>query len=737
MTKLRSIIQLFVITALVATPFLVMAQTAPNVVITKEQMRALKDLEQSYKESLSTKDQALIEQSELAVLNACAQLGTQLYEMTQQAISTNVSSLGGLNCFAAAATPIFAGGMGAPAAPNDTISRKVTSRGYNVSAVPVPAMQSRLNALVVDPNSPDLTTEMYNTVIRQEIETANANEPWVFSSIVSGLINAAGMSLASALAGIAVLALSLLEWSIDITTTAKMPVIISTAWVVVRDFMNIFFIMSLILMALATILRYESYDFRNLLRRLVVMAVLVNFSLIIASTLADFSDTLINLFAPKGNLKDYATWINAGFVSGDGSLQGWLGVYSGVLGTTAEVISKVVGLVITTIAIVAVSLMMFIRVIGIWFLIMISPVAYALNVIPATQRYASAWWQQFVKYLIWGPVAMFFFAIAGALMRQNAHAVMSNEILNSLFIAAFVWAGFLVAKSAGMAGASAVVNGAQSALNKAKGYGMYMAKGSGRFAGNYLWRGTAAGHAAGAAGYVAAQFRGDKDFEKTAKNWQDKAKGAVGRTTSRIQNIPGNFEQKWIKNPQEERDKVVNTERRRTQIRRGYFNLDDEAAKKIKASDFVYAMDHGQVDEAFLKSVIANGNKETRAVIVRAIREGQLDQIKGLTEAQKQTVFNDLKEKAWKDIGGGSRRTEAYTRFMGEKYVPSDNPEAHERFKKNLGKYINVIPKDKDKYESLTKFGDQVDKSYTALIDPSRGGGREESDVDDTEDEAN
>jgi hypothetical protein len=474
-------------------------------------------------------------------------------------------------------------------------------------------------------------------------------------------------------------------------------------------------------MALATILRYESYDFRNLLRRLVIMAILVNFSLIIATTLADFSDTLINLFGPKNGLLEYAKLINNGFLGGN-SLESWFGVTSGILGATGEVISRVIGLVIVTIALVAISLMMFVRIVGLWFLIMISPVAYALNVIPATQRYASSWWGHFIKYLIWGPVAMFFFSIAATLMRQNAHVVMNNRILNSLFIAAFIWAGFLVAKSAGMAGADGIISGANAALNKAKGYGSYMTKGAGRFAGNYVWRGTGAGHAAAVAGYTVGQFAGDKDVTKRAKDWQDKAKGAVGRTTAQVQNIPSNFEQKWIKNPQEERDKVVKKEQRRTQIRRGYFNMDDEMAKKIKPGDFVYAMEHNKVDEDFLKSVIENGSKDTRAAIIRAMHEGQLDNVKGLTEAQKENLFIELKGKAWKDIGGGRTDTEAYHKFMGEKYVPATDDQAHKAFKENLGNYVKVIPKDKEKYASLSNFGERVDKSYTKIVDPNRSG---------------
>ena len=68
------------------------------------------------------------------------------------------------------------------------------------------------------------------------------------------------------------------------------------AWAIVRDFCNMFFILILLVIAFATILRIESYNMKKWLPKLLIMAVLINFSRTIAGLIIDFSQVFMMTF---------------------------------------------------------------------------------------------------------------------------------------------------------------------------------------------------------------------------------------------------------------------------------------------------------------------------------------------------------------------------------------------------------------------------------------------------------
>ena len=60
-------------------------------------------------------------------------------------------------------------------------------------------------------------------------------------------------------------------------------------WVIVRDVCNMFFILILLIIAFGTILHIPQYNFKTLLPKLIIMAVLINFSKLICGFLIDFA----------------------------------------------------------------------------------------------------------------------------------------------------------------------------------------------------------------------------------------------------------------------------------------------------------------------------------------------------------------------------------------------------------------------------------------------------------------
>lgn len=70
-------------------------------------------------------------------------------------------------------------------------------------------------------------------------------------------------------------------------------------WTVTRDVTNLFFVFILLWIALATIFDVQEYSAKNLLPRLIIVALLINFSLVIGSTVIKISNKLADVFWPE------------------------------------------------------------------------------------------------------------------------------------------------------------------------------------------------------------------------------------------------------------------------------------------------------------------------------------------------------------------------------------------------------------------------------------------------------
>ncbi|GAG05001.1 unnamed protein product, partial [marine sediment metagenome] len=68
--------------------------------------------------------------------------------------------------------------------------------------------------------------------------------------------------------------------------------IVQAGWAIVRDICNLFFILILLIIAFATILRLEPYDIKKMLPKLLIIALLINFSKMICGLIIDFSQVL-------------------------------------------------------------------------------------------------------------------------------------------------------------------------------------------------------------------------------------------------------------------------------------------------------------------------------------------------------------------------------------------------------------------------------------------------------------
>jgi len=208
---------------------------------------------------------------------------------------------------------------------------------------------------------------------------------------------------------------------------------VSYGWVLVRDICNMFFVVILLLIAFGTILQQEKYNYKVWLPKLVLMAILINFSKTICGLLIDIAQvvmlTFVNAFAPVagGNMVSILgidTILRFDKNVKDVSL--WTVVSAYFLG--------IIYLIVAIIVIVTMMVMLVVRVVMIWIYVVLSPLAYALAAFPGGKDKSTAWWKQFTSNLIVGPVLAFFIWLSfAALQADEIREVKEREAIDEGF----------------------------------------------------------------------------------------------------------------------------------------------------------------------------------------------------------------------------------------------------------------------------------------------------------------
>ncbi|MFH1866852.1 MAG: hypothetical protein ABIJ81_02090 [Patescibacteria group bacterium] len=191
---------------------------------------------------------------------------------------------------------------------------------------------------------------------------------------------------------------------------------VEKGWVLLRDVMNMFFIVLLLVISFGTVFRWENYHYKKLLGKLMIMAVLVNFSKGITGLMIDFAQvvmlTFVNGFSESaaGNFiqgfhldKMFQFASNKLTPEEARNLQADEGTF--LIAALLALISIFISLIVIGVIVVV----LIFRIVALWFLVIISPVAYTLNILPGQgQKYADMWWDYFGKYASTGPILAFF-----------------------------------------------------------------------------------------------------------------------------------------------------------------------------------------------------------------------------------------------------------------------------------------------------------------------------------------
>lgn len=206
--------------------------------------------------------------------------------------------------------------------------------------------------------------------------------------------------------------------------------IIKEMWTLLRDFSNMLFVVILIVMAFATIFdlspNVSKYSFGKMIGRFVVVAILINFSLVIGGLIIDVFQLFNSTFLVSiGNAGDrIGQFLNpAELLPPAGQLESKIAS----IGKTADItLSLFISLIFALIAaaiyffsLVVATLFALIRVPYIWVLLVISPLAWMSWILPNTEKFFKKWWTDFIGWNAFLPIYLFFLYLGLLFLSQK------------------------------------------------------------------------------------------------------------------------------------------------------------------------------------------------------------------------------------------------------------------------------------------------------------------------------
>jgi len=200
---------------------------------------------------------------------------------------------------------------------------------------------------------------------------------------------------------------------------------VKVGWPLVRDLANMIIVLGFVIIGVATALRVREYEAKQLLGKLIIVALFVNFSLLICGVVIDASNILINFFAGLGDLSDYGKFFNSS------AIKTVIDIAMNVNkdNPVAFLIKALSVVVFNLLLVVVISLYTFLfafRIVAIWLLVILSPLAFVLSVFPATRKFYEMWINNFIQWCFVGVPATFFLYLAHTM--QGTMAKMTEKL---------------------------------------------------------------------------------------------------------------------------------------------------------------------------------------------------------------------------------------------------------------------------------------------------------------------
>ncbi|HMB25955.1 MAG TPA: hypothetical protein VKP03_00905, partial [Patescibacteria group bacterium] len=326
---------------------------------------------------------------------------------------------------------------------------------------------------------------------------------------------------------------------------------VTKGWVLMRDTCNLLFVIILLVIAFGQILGIEKYSIKKTLPKVVIAAILVNFSKLICGLMIDFGQvimmTFVNGFAATAgaNLTNGLGLTKLMKMAEDPSADGieqsdiFLSLFLGVF-----------LLLITLLVVIFILGLLVLRIVTLWLLVVFSPIAFAGGALDFTKKYANQWWEKFGWTVAVGPVLAFCLWLSLLMMSnpqdnftqidasaieekanygQTSESGKINNLANFAIALALLIAGLQISQQAGgMVGSAAgKMKGATTKVAK----GMAMRMTGAQFVSD---RGKAI-----AGGYMAARAKRKEQILGKYKGAGERAGVAATRSMGALKKAPG------------------------------------------------------------------------------------------------------------------------------------------------------------------------------------------------------
>ncbi len=189
---------------------------------------------------------------------------------------------------------------------------------------------------------------------------------------------------------------------------------LNIGWGLVRDFVNMFFILILVFLAICTILRVNKYSDKRLLLSVVFAALLVNFSKPITMIVIDASNLAMGFFI--SNLQSANHSYSSTFLNNMGFSKVLDVKFSGADKAkmhTAMLIGIIFKIIMAGMLFFLAAALL-VRLVAFWVLIVLSPLAFFAIALPGSflSQIKDTWVKKLTYWALFGPVMLFFLWLA-------------------------------------------------------------------------------------------------------------------------------------------------------------------------------------------------------------------------------------------------------------------------------------------------------------------------------------
>jgi len=238
---------------------------------------------------------------------------------------------------------------------------------------------------------------------------------------------------------------------LQVSTNVMASPVVQVGFKVSLQLVNLGFVLVIIVIAVATILRLQSYGMKQNLLRLIAAAILVNFSLVIAGVfigfagnltayllnslpgpgssngILGFADSLAGAFNPQKFLNPQDNKITTAAGGDIAEINAFKpdaggGITGGFASLFFGVIFTIFNLVIIVIVLAVFNFMLLVRYVALGFLLFIMPFAWLMWIFEDTRHLWRRWWNEFIRWTFFAPIVVFsiwLVILTGAAMRSG------------------------------------------------------------------------------------------------------------------------------------------------------------------------------------------------------------------------------------------------------------------------------------------------------------------------------